>query len=85
MKIPAKQTVKNSLLKIMFMLTLALSTAAGTAIAHPGHGVDHDHPWSVLHYLGSPRHALVIVAGLAVVGSIAFGLWKSRRKSESEQ
>lgn len=81
---PKVISLRNTLLRIAFIVTMTLSLSAGAVIAHPGHGVDHDHPWSVLHYLGSPRHALAIVAGLVVVGLIAFGLWKFRRKSRSE-
>jgi len=79
-----KTLFQKTLLKISVLSAGITGLAVSSALAHPGHGIDHDHPWSVLHYLGSPQHALLIVAGLALAGYVVFRTLKSRRKSASK-
>ncbi len=74
-------TLSKATLKLSLTIVSLVLFVSSNALAHPGHGVDHDHPWSALHFLGSSQHAILIVFGLAVVGFVALKMTQARRKS----
>jgi hydrogenase/urease accessory protein HupE len=55
-------------MNIRLLVTLALATAAGSAVAHTGHGHDDfSHLHGLWHALTEPDHLLMLGAGLLVV------------------
>ena len=56
------------------LLTTAAAIAPFALFAHPGHGPFH--PSSLLHYFGTPEHALPTAALVL----LAAGLWAARRR-----
>ncbi len=76
--------MKNRILKISAATAQLATLLPNLAIAHPGHGVDQTQPWSALHFIASPEHALLTVVGFVVVTFIGMKLVQALRNPSAK-
>ncbi|MBN4057136.1 hypothetical protein JYU19_02390 [bacterium AH-315-J21] len=76
--------MKNRTLKISTATAFLATLLPNLAKAHPGHGVDQAQPWSALHFIASPEHALMTVIGLAMVTFIGMKLVQALRNPSAK-